>query len=83
MISYGMRLMWILVYYGSGSFVLRYIFDISIVMYLALGVDRTEFQFILIVSKPADLVLVSPLYSSLSPPAIILSRCVSSFCGRM
>ena len=61
MISSGMRLMWILMYSGSGSFVLRYIFDISIVIYLDLGVDRTEFQCILIVSNPADSVLVYPL----------------------
>ena len=61
MISSGMRLMRILIYYGSDSFVLRYIFDISIVMYLSLEVDRTEFQCILIVSNPADSVLVSSL----------------------
>ena len=83
MISSGMRLMWILMYSGSGSFVLRYMLEISIVMYFTLGADRTEFQCILIVSKPADSMLVSPLYYSLSPPAVILSRCVSSFCGQI
>ena len=61
MISSGMGLMWILMYSGSGSFVLRYMLDISIVMYLALGMDRTEFYCILIVSKTVDSLLVSPL----------------------
>ena len=49
------------IYSKQLSGVLRYIFDMSIVIYLALVVDSTEFQCILMISSPAVSVLIFPV----------------------
>jgi hypothetical protein len=53
----------------------------SIVQYFAHFVDIVEFQWILMVSILAVSVVVLPLYSSRSPPAVILHRLGFSFSG--
>ena len=55
-----MRLYWKRTYWALGSNEHKYIFEMSAVQYLAPGVDRTEFQWHLMVSMEAEWVVVVP-----------------------
>ena len=72
MISYGMILIGILVYYGLSIGIPRYKFEISSVKYLAPGEDKTEFHNTFMIGRSDVGVLTLYKQTILSPPTVSL-----------
>ena len=66
---------------GRSSVEHRYMFEMSALQHLALGVGMILLSNILATSIPAVCVVTFSKYSSLSPPAVILVLYGSSFSG--
>jgi len=79
--SFGMSLTGMRMYSNLSNCVARYIFFISMVMYLAPGVLKTLFHIILVVIRSAVRVVSSSGYVIKLPPAVMRIRFGSSFCG--
>ena len=75
--------MWMRIYSGMSSREFVYMLPKSAHENLAPSVDMVLLIRILVVSRLATSVLVSPSYMSRSPPTVSRVQLTSSFCGRL